>query len=336
MARSHLRNVWAAVLAVSMACALGLAACGGGPNNLIPEGAGPSLKTDQLVFNSNRGGNHEIYVMQTDGSAAKALTNDSRFDNWWARPSPDRKQILFYRAPKGKHESYADAALWVMNADGSAASELRASKTDGWTQQGHAEWSPDGQRIAMFGSAGATLQIFVTNAKGLGAVKYTDRPGINTDVSWSPDGTQLLFNGCPTANCTVADFEIFSMPATALAAATRLTNNAVADFDAYFSPDGKTIAWLARVNPNAFPTPAGNLGAWAIRLVNADGSGARDLINDGQVNSKPAWSLDGQTLYFHRMLPPDYRFRLFRINKDGSGLTELAAGAVGSSEYPAN
>ena len=189
----------------------GIGVSGGGAGStttpvVVP--AGPAaLAQDDLVFNSNRPGNQEIFAMKTDGS-----------------------------------------------------------------------------KIAMFGSVGSTLQIFVTDAQDQNAVAYTNRPGFNTDVSWSPNGQTLLFNGCPSA----------------------------------------------------FPTPRGNLGAWAIRIAQADGSNARDLINDGQINSKPAWSLDGRTIYFHRMEPPDYRFRVFRIGQDGTGLKELTVGVAGSHEYPAN
>ncbi len=52
--------------------------------------------------------------------------------------------------------------------------------------------------------------------------------------------------------------------------------------------------------------------------------------------SKPAWSLDGQTIYFHRMVPPDYRFKVFRIGNDGRGLTDLTAGAPGVNEHPSH
>jgi Tol biopolymer transport system component len=311
-------------------------ACGGKTDDSAsPQPVAP-LGSDQLVFDSDRGGNHEIFVMKTDGSGARQLTFDITYENWWPRISPDRRKILFYRAPRGKPESYADASLWVMNADGSGVTQLRAKGADGWSLQGHGEWSPDGNRIAMFGSAGASLQIFVTDAQGRNPVQYTDRPGVNTDVSWSADGTRLLFNGCPSASCTPAAYEIYAMAATPLATPARLTTNALADYDPYFSPDGSSIAWLQNVDPSAFPTPLGNLGRWAIRIANADGSNARALIDDGQINSKPAWSLDGQTIFFHRMVPPDYRFRVFRIGKDGSGLTELTLGTAGNSEHPSN
>jgi Tol biopolymer transport system component len=313
-----------------------LSSCGGTNTAPVPMVVAPSLSINQLVFNSNRSGNHEIFVMKTDGSSVTQLTQDKQYDSWWPKISPDRQKILFYRAPQGKSENYAEAALWIMNADGGMPTVLRAKNADNWTQQGHAEWSPDGARIAMFGSVGATLQVFITDAQGKNPVQYTNRAGINTDVSWSRDSSTLLFNGCPTSPCTALDFEVYSMPAKPFSTATRITNDRVADYDPYFSPDGKSMAWLSTINPTAFPVGTANLGQWAIRIANADGTGIRDLINDGQVNSKPAWSTDSNTIFFHRMEPPDYRFRIFKINKDGTGLTELTKGATGSSEYPSN
>jgi Tol biopolymer transport system component len=299
----------------------------------------PTLAADQLVFDSTRSSvNHEIFVMKTDGSSASRLTNDAAYENWWPRVSPDRTRVLFYRAPAGKPEDYAQASLWVMNADGSGATQLRAQGQDGWTLQGHGEWSPDGTRIAMFGSVGAALEIFVTDASGESPVQYTSRGGVNTDVSWSPDGSKLLFNGCPGTPCVPSSYEIYVMPAVPLAAATRLTTDTVASYDPYFSPDGHKLAWLVNVDPaaNVIPGTATSLGRWAIRIADAAGDHASYLIDDGNINSKPAWSLDGQTIYFHRMIPPDYRFKVFRIGPDGSGLRDLTAGAQGISEHPSN
>jgi Tol biopolymer transport system component len=162
---------------------------------------------------------------------------------------------------------------------------------------------------------------------------------VNTDVSWSPNGQQLLFNGCANAAvCQPANYEIFAMAATPLAAATQLTNDNLADYDAYFSPDGTKIAWLVNVDPTANPVPnsTARLGRWAIRIATI-GQSASYLIDDGNINSKPAWSLDSQTIYFHRMVPSEgYRFRVFRINPSGTVLTELTPGATGNSEHPSN
>jgi TolB protein len=338
---------------IALALTVTIAACGGksddaptGPQcSGFSSGTLPALATNQLLFDSDRAGNHEIYATSTTGGTATRLTNDPAYENWWPRASPDRTRILFYRSPAGDPENYFTASLWVMNADGSGVSRLRAQGENGWTAQGHGEWSPDGSKIAMFGTVGAAFEIFVTNACGKNPIQYTSRGGVNTDVSWSPNGSTLLFNGCasPTA-CQPINYEIYSMPATPLAAATRITTDTRADYDPYFSPDGTRLAWLINVDPTANPIPGTspviNFGRWAIGMVDVGAGGAlsnpRYLIDDGNINSKPACSQDSQTVFFHRMVPPDWRFRVFKINRDGTGLIELTPGATGNSEHPSN
>lgn len=68
------------------------------------------------------------------------------------------------------------------------------------------------------------------------------------------------------------------------------------------------------------------LGRWAIKIgnVGAPLNTFTYLIDVGNINSKPDWSLDSQTIFFHRMVPADgYRFRVFSIRPDSTGLTEL-------------
>jgi Tol biopolymer transport system component len=332
-----------------------LAACGGKSDDTTTpascstgfSGSPATLATNQLLFDSDRAnGRHEIYVMKTDGSCVSRLTNNAAYENWWPRASPDRTKILFYRSPVavvgvpgGGPENYFDASLWVMNADGSNQTQLiggtPGTRPNGWVAHGHGEWSPDGSKIAMFGaSTNSHAEIFVTDANGQNAAAYTNRGGWNTDVSWSPNGSTLLFNGCVNPNvCAAANYEIYAMSATPLAAAVPLTNDALADYDAYYSPDATKIAWLVNVNPAA----NGGLGRWAIKIATI-GSPATYLIDDGNINSKPAWSRDSQTIYFHRMVmsevPP--RFRVFSIRPNGTGLAELTPGATGNSEHPSN
>ncbi len=322
-----------------------LAGCGGKSDDTVSpascvtgfSGTPATLATNQLLFDSDRAdGRHEIYVMRTDGSCVTRLTNNALYENWWPRASPDRTRILFYRSPAGDPENYFNASLWVMNADGSGQTQLRADGEDGWLAQGHGEWSPDGTKIAMFGTVGSAFEIFVTNANGQSPVQYTNRGGVNTDVSWSPNGSTLLFNGCANpAVCTPANYDIYLMPAVALAAPTQITSDSLADYDAYYSPDGTKVAWLVNVDPAA----NGGIGRWAIKIGNvaAPLNTYSYLINDGHINSKPAWSLDSQAIYFHRMVISEAtRFRVFSIRPDGTGLTELTPGATGNSEHPSN
>lgn len=290
------------------------------------------LRADQLAFDSDRTGNYELFVMNRDGTEPRQLTSNAEWDSFWPRISPDRRTLLFHRAPKGVHDTnYAEQSLWIVHADGTGLCRLRDAGEDGWGFSGHAEWSPDGTQLTLFGGARSNPQVFITDARGRQPRQVTSRGGTNIDPAWSPDGKTIVFVGCPESFCTENDYEIYTVPATG-GTATRLTNNALRDHDPYFSRDGSQIAWLQRTRATA------NLGvgSWGILLMNADGTAQRTVIDDGEINSKPHWGADG-ALYFHRMeFSREKRFRLFRIQPDGSNLTELLPNDLSNSEFPAD
>jgi Tol biopolymer transport system component len=296
------------------------------------------LGKDEIVFNSDLPGNYELFAMRTDGSALRQLTQDSTYNSWWGRVSPGRDQLLFYRTPtsaKGHYDSEpGESSLWMLKADGSEPREIRRKAADGWEVQGHAEWSPDGTQLVMLGGKRINPQIFITDSSGVMVRSVTkDRPGSNVDPSWSPNGRTIAFVGCPRAICFEKDLEIYTIAPDGTRE-KRLTDNGVRDQDPYFSPDGKQIAWIAETEPNAF---APGIGVWNIFLMAADGSNQHNLTNDRQINSKPAWSLDGRRVYFHRLQPgKSSRWSIFAINPDGTGLTEITRGLAANAEFPSN
>lgn len=288
----------------------------------------PLNTTNALLFDSDRTGNFEIFLHQPAQKLSQ-LTQDKRLDSWWPRKSPNGQKILFYRSPAGVHDrDYSKVSLWVMNADGSDLKELRPVKADGWAQQGHAEWSPDGTQLAMFGGSRLSPQIFITDANGQNAQQITKRAGVNLDPAWSPDGSQIVFVACPAAFCFEADYEIYTL-AVATGKLERISNNRLRDHDPYFSPDGTKIAWLTQTSKK------GIAGEWNIQLSDVDGKNQRWLTNDKHINSKPAWSKNGQLIYFHRLITqPAARFQIWQINTDGTGLKEISPLHAGNNEYP--
>jgi hypothetical protein len=62
-----------------------------------------------IVWSSSRLGNHDLFVMNTDGSKAHAITHGDAVD-WFPRFSPDGSRILFTRSKKG----------WVYERDANA------------------------------------------------------------------------------------------------------------------------------------------------------------------------------------------------------------------------
>jgi TolB protein len=110
------------------------------PNPLVPI---DDLRPDwspvggRIAFQSNRTGNHEIWLMNPDGSELVQLTSDPAID---AAPewSPDGQRIAFQSNRDGNDD------IWVMDADGGGLVQL----TQNTVRDAKPSWSPDGKRIA--------------------------------------------------------------------------------------------------------------------------------------------------------------------------------------------
>ncbi len=145
---------------------------------------------DSLIFVSDRDGDRDLYLVYSDDSAVKALseakklhleqlTNDPAEDHGpvW---SPDGKSVLFVR---GKGE------LWALDLKERRERLLRP----GWSMMQYV-WSPDGQWIAYaceddeFNS-----DVFILPAEGGASVNVSRHPDEDEQPVWSADGKKLGF-----------------------------------------------------------------------------------------------------------------------------------------------
>lgn len=294
----------------------------------------PTVAEGRVVFDSDRSGSFEIFSMAPDGSDVIRLTTGPHQDAFWPRLSPDRKTILFYRVPAGTHNKqgeYQHTELWMMRADGSDATLVVPRHAYGWNQQGHAEWSPDGRSLVMFAGLNTNPQIWTTDRLGGEPTRITDEPGSNLDPAYSPDGETITYAGCPSRICLPSDQEIYTIPAAG-GERTRLTDDGIRDHDPYYSPDGKRIAFLSQTGQAGGAQPA---GVWNIRLMDADGGRVGLLTDDQNINSKPAWSLDGQQIFFHRLVyGRGDGFQIWAIEVSTRVLREVSQGDRSLNEYP--
>ncbi len=189
--------------------------------NATSDDTAPAWSQDgtKIAFQSKRDGNPEIYVMKADGTGQTRLTNNTTQD---AEPawSPNGQKIAFVSNRNGTLN------IWVMNANGTGQAALSSStKPDGGPS-----WSPNGATI-LFASKrgdnkGTVWDLYTMSPTGTNVTRLTNSKSGDFEGVWSRDGLKIAFTSMRDGNQ-----EIYTMNASGLASsATRLTNNAAADY----------------------------------------------------------------------------------------------------------
>ena len=176
---------------------------------------------------------------------------------------------------------------------------------------------PDG-RIAFVVTTGPGAEVRITNADGTGQTRLAS--GAGRGLSWSPDGSRIVFSSNPGISVMDAD-------------GTHLTQLATVGESPAWSPDGHRIAFSVRPNEGISPGDSPDdksisaLKESDIEVMNVDGSGITRLTS-GWGDSAPAWLPDGQSVAFAREPLSDRTESggcqgICAIGLDGSGLRSL-------------
>ncbi|HKO99516.1 MAG TPA: SBBP repeat-containing protein [Pyrinomonadaceae bacterium] len=262
----------------------------------------------KIAFGSKRnGGNHDIHIMDQDGTNQTRLTNHAAYDDQ-PKWSPNGSKIAFMSNRDGNFEIYS------MNADGTNITRL----TNNPNADGFPAWSPDGNRIAFVSGAlndPATAEVFVMNADGSNRTRLTNDSLIDGVPAWSPDGSRIVFMSGAASLFDPNSFEIFVINADG-SNRTRLTTNAVADGQPSYSPDGSRILFASgsAMNPDGIE----------IFVMDTNGSNRIQLTSNSQTDGFPEWSPDGTKIIFASgSIADETTVELFVMNADGSNRTRL-------------
>ena len=103
----------------------------------------PSLSPDgrQVAFVSTRDGNHEVYVVNVDGTGLANLTRNSGMEDGFPAWSPDGTRIVYTSYVVGTTNS---SQAYVMNADGSSPAPI-TSLNYGVSQT---SWAPSANMLS--------------------------------------------------------------------------------------------------------------------------------------------------------------------------------------------
>jgi PKD repeat protein len=269
--------------------------------------------TGNIVMVSNRDGNNDLYVINTDNSWVN-LTNNGAND---AEPawSPDGSQIAFISDRDGNYEIY------VLDISDLSVTRLT---NDGETDVQPA-WSPDGSQIAFVSNRFGDNDIFLMNADGSNQVQRTTDTTDDRFPTWSPDGSQLAYvaddgNG--------NDDNIYIINSSDGSGATQLTTDPADDTMPNWSSDD-VIAYVSN---------KGGTGDNNIYTMNTDGSGEVQLTTATSNDRFPRWSEDGNRILYTSDLATDGSgntadHNIYTMNPEGSGQQPITT--EGSNEIQA-
>lgn len=270
--------------------------------------------------------------------------------------APDGKRLVFERADGEKR------SLIVASTDGTGERTLVTRR--GPTLLGLPTWSPDGKRIAcIYGSLEnlntSTPYLGVTSFDTVDGAetKVTEERWVNiSQLAWLPDSSGLVLSA---AEGELSSSQIWQLSYPS-GETRRITNDLNTYYGASLTADASALVTVNtdRV-PNVWVAPAGDAararqvtsgagkfdgyygvawmpdgrivyasiasGSWDIWLMNADGSGARQLTVGGRSSYGPSASSDGRYIVFVSNRAGG-RFNVWRMDADGSNPKQLTFG----------
>lgn len=158
------------------------------------ENAYPRWSNDgtRILFQSNRTGNWQLYIMDKDGSNEERITNDN-FNNNFPDWSSGNTKIAFVSDREGNEDVY------VMNMDGTGLINLSKNPA----RDIHPYFSPDGKKLLFNSSRDdeESFEIYQINLDGTGLKRLTKSKDVETCARFSPDGNQIVYlKGTPGGN----------------------------------------------------------------------------------------------------------------------------------------
>lgn len=140
----------------------------------------------EIVFVSKRTGTLQVWVMLSDGSHQRQLTNLSQGacqPHW----SPDGKKLAVISPCYKKDLVYTDSKIFILDANGGNPQMLPVSQEGDFDPA----WSPDGKRLAFSSIRTGVPHIFVYNFEENSLSELSDTRYPDIQPAWSPGGKQL-------------------------------------------------------------------------------------------------------------------------------------------------
>jgi dipeptidyl aminopeptidase/acylaminoacyl peptidase len=219
-----------------------------------------------VVWSSNRGGNHELYLLDPRAQTLRQLTHHPGVD-FFPRFSPDGKRIVFLRSQR-EWVSARETTAWdvfLVNVDGTG--EMRIARS-GY----HPTWMADGSAVIFERELRVYRYELATRQETLVLDSRAEFPGVDEfgDVELGPDGRRLAFGlrgsftGAhgprgPFSGAAVLDLQTHDLAILTREQACETT----------WAPDGQSLLWVE----------TGGNGGTRVMTGRPDGSGRRVFMD---------------------------------------------------------
>lgn len=232
--------------------------------------------------------------------------------------------------------------IFLFDPDGSRRRLTRGPELDY-----NAIFSPDGRWVVFTSEREGSADLFALDLAGeKPPVALTRHSAFDDQATFSPDGERLAFVSSRSGNADifVMDFDPAD-PALAEAEAVNLTLSPGGDFNPAFSPDGHRMAFARQSNlwPLAISGPPDYPGLHSdVFVMRSDGTGVERLSEPGAISGSPAWSHDGDAVFYYRLEIPLYDqssqeqggLAIRRIAMDGTGDEAFASFGLSPTPVP--
>lgn len=270
----------------------------------------PVCKVTLVVFTSQRDGNPEIYLMDSDGSNQRRVTSTSSNES---HPviTTGGDRIIF------SSDEAPFRQIYSVNLDGS---DRRPLTTDS-ANHDSPSISPDGKSIVFQSDKNGPTELWIMDADGTNQTQLTSG-GTDALPAFAPAslGKVVVYVGNESGTNQIYNVSYSTGPSGGApyvpSAPVRFTPSDTSNqWNPTYSPDGNRIAFNSDID-----------GPVQVYTAAAGGGDQQRITTDTAVDWKPAYSPDGKKIYF-----PTTRdagdVELYAMKTDGSSQTRLTTAA---------
>ena len=263
-----------------------------------------------IVFESNRDGNSEIYVMNAFDQTVTRMTDNPAVDMQPAL-APDALQIVYVTNQDGNNEVY------LTGVDRRTPMNLTNNPAD----DQNPTWSPDGKWVAFTSNRDGNPEIYVMRSDGSELRNITNNPGSDTQPSWfsSPGllGSQewIVFTSNRDGNQ-----EVYKIKPDG-SGLTNLTNNPANDYSPAGYIKGNLLAFVSDRDGNP-----------EVYVMGTDGSAQRNLTNSPSQDLEPSFKTGGGWITFST--DREGTLEIYVIQDNGMGAFNMSRSPTGQDRHP--